>query len=139
MAAATPQEVREQIVHGFCDQSPEALAGITTLRGLAATLFYALPDLGTGRNPTWDAIGYPGPISPPPDRPRGRSQMRRPTGAEEVIEADVCIVGSGAGGGVIAAELAAAGQVGRACSRWAATTTTATSTSSSSPPTSAST
>ena len=41
-----------------------------------------------------------------------------------MIEADVCIVGSGAGGGVIAAELAGRGQVGRACSRRAATTTT---------------
>ena len=109
MAAATPLDSREQIVHGFCDQSPEALAGITTLRNLAATLFYALPDLGTGRNPTWSAIGYPGPIAPPPDRPR-ELEMHRPEGAEEVIEADVCIVGSGAGGGVIAGELAAAGK-----------------------------
>ena len=36
--------------------------------------------------------------------------MRRATGADETVEADVCIVGSGAGGGVIAAELAAAGR-----------------------------
>ena len=70
IVATTPQEVREQIVHAFSDQSPEALAAISTLRGIAATLYYALPDLGTGRNPTWDAIGYPGPITPPPDRPR---------------------------------------------------------------------
>ncbi|MDX6582404.1 MAG: hypothetical protein QOI10_1588 [Solirubrobacterales bacterium] len=109
MAMATAAELREEIVLGFCDQSPEALAGITTLRNIAATLFYALPDLGTGRNPTWDAIGYPGPISAPPDRPRPL-EMHRPDGAEEVIEADVCIVGSGAGGGVIAGELAAAGK-----------------------------
>ncbi len=108
MAAATPQELREQIVHGFSDQSPEALAGITALRGLAATLFYALPDLGTGRNPTWDAIGYPGPLSPPPDRERPL-RIREPA-ASETVEADVCVIGSGAGGGVIAGELAAAGK-----------------------------
>ena len=36
--------------------------------------------------------------------------MRRPSGADETVEADVCIVGSGAGGGVIAGELAAAGK-----------------------------
>ncbi len=108
IVATTPQEAREQIVHGVSDQSPEALAAISTLRGIAATLYYALPDLGTGRNPTWDAIGYPGPITPPPDRPRPL-RIHRPSGAEEVIDADVCVVGSGAGGGVIAAELAAAG------------------------------
>jgi acyl-CoA reductase-like NAD-dependent aldehyde dehydrogenase/choline dehydrogenase-like flavoprotein len=109
MAAATRQEAREQIVHGFCDQSAEALAGITTLRAIGKTIFYAMPDLGTGRNPTWDAIGYPGPISAPPDRERPL-EIRRPTGGEEVIEADVCVVGSGAGGGVVAGELAAAGK-----------------------------
>jgi acyl-CoA reductase-like NAD-dependent aldehyde dehydrogenase/choline dehydrogenase-like flavoprotein len=110
MAMTTPQEMREQIVHGFCEQSPEALAGIATLRGLCKSIFYALPDLGTGRNANWDAIGFPGPPGPPPvDRERPL-RLRRPTAAEEVLEVDVCIVGSGAGGGVIAGELSAAGR-----------------------------
>jgi acyl-CoA reductase-like NAD-dependent aldehyde dehydrogenase/choline dehydrogenase-like flavoprotein len=109
MATTTPPEAREQIVLAFSESGPEALAGITTLRNIAATLFYALPDLGTGRNPNWDAMNFPGPISPPPDRPRPL-EMHRPEGAEEVIETDVCVVGSGAGGGVVAAELAAAGK-----------------------------
>jgi choline dehydrogenase-like flavoprotein len=109
MSAETPQEVREQIVHGY-EGSPEALAGIAALRGLATTLFYALPDLGTGRNPTWDAMGYPGPtFTPPVDRERPLV-MRRPEASSEVIETDVCVIGSGAGGGVIAGELAAAGK-----------------------------
>ncbi len=108
IAAATPLEAREQIIEGFCEGSPEALAGITTLRNITATLFYALPDLGTGRNPTWDAIGYPGPISSPPDRERPL-RIRRPA-PDELLEADVCVVGSGAGGGVVAGELAAAGK-----------------------------
>ena len=109
MSSATLRRLREQIVHGFCDQSPEALAGISTLRGLAGTLFYALPELGTGVNPNWAAIGYPPPAPAPADRERPL-RVRRPSGADETVEADVCVVGSGAGGGVIAGELAAAGR-----------------------------
>jgi acyl-CoA reductase-like NAD-dependent aldehyde dehydrogenase/choline dehydrogenase-like flavoprotein len=108
MAAKTPREAREQIVRGFSDQSPDALAGIATLRGLCTSVFYALPDLGTGRNPNWDAIGFPDP-PPPADRERPL-KIRKPSAAEEVLEVDVCVVGSGAGGGVIAGELAQRGR-----------------------------
>ena len=109
MVASAPLETREQLVHGLCEASPEALAGISTLRGLAGTLFYALPELGTGVNPNWAEIGYPAPARPPAERERPL-RVRRPGGAEETVEADVCVVGSGAGGGVIAGELAAAGR-----------------------------
>ena len=111
MAPATPLEAREQIVHGFRAASPEALDGVATFHGIASTLFYGLPDLGTGRNPSWDAMGFPGPIAPPPADRERPLDVRRPTGeAQDVIEADVVIVGSGAGGGVIAGELAATGR-----------------------------
>ena len=111
MAPATPREAREEIVHAFEAASPEALDGVATFLGICGSLFYGLPDLGTGRNPNWDAMGFPGPIAPPP-ADRGRAlNVRRPTGeAQDVIEADVVIVGSGAGGGVIAGELAATGR-----------------------------
>ena len=56
-----PQEAREQIIHAFADSSPEALAGVTSLRGATMSIQYALPDLGTGLNPNWTAMGYPGP------------------------------------------------------------------------------
>jgi acyl-CoA reductase-like NAD-dependent aldehyde dehydrogenase/choline dehydrogenase-like flavoprotein len=111
MGRGAPQEAREQLVHAVSDSSPEALAGLHTLRGLALSIFYAMPDLGTGRNPSWDAIGYPGPQRRPPDEPKALG-VRRPEAGEEalVIEADVCVVGSGAGGGVIAATLAEGGK-----------------------------
>ncbi len=107
--ADAPQEVREQIIHGVEDSSPEALAGISALRGLTLLLFYAVPDPNTGRNPNWEALGYPGPRSVPPDVPK-TIRVTEPRGEDLVLEADVCVVGSGAGGGVIAGELAKAGK-----------------------------
>jgi acyl-CoA reductase-like NAD-dependent aldehyde dehydrogenase/choline dehydrogenase-like flavoprotein len=111
MVAEAPLEARERLVHEFSDAGPETLAGIHTLRGLALSLFYALPDLGTGRNPSWDAIGYPGPRRAPAEEPKPLTVRRPEAGAKAMtIEADVCVVGSGAGGGVIAGTLAEAGK-----------------------------
>jgi len=104
-----PQELREQIVHGVAESGPDGLAGISALKGLALLLFYALPDPETGRNPNWAAIGYPGPVSAPPDVPKP-IQPIVPSGDEMTLTADVCVIGSGAGGGVAAAKLAAAGK-----------------------------
>src|ERR671910_93414 len=102
-------EAREAIVHGFADAGPDSLAGIHAVKGLTMTLHYALPDLGTGRNPNWEAIGYPGPPAVPRQVPK-ELRVRRPETDELTIEADVCVVGSGAGGGVIAGELAGRGK-----------------------------
>ena len=64
--AELPVEARTQVVHGFRDADPEAKQGLDQLRALTFLFFYALPD-EQGANPNWEAVGYPGPASPPPD------------------------------------------------------------------------
>ncbi|MGI8632826.1 MAG: GMC family oxidoreductase N-terminal domain-containing protein [Solirubrobacterales bacterium] len=102
-------EGREQLLLGFAAQGGETLGGINAFKSLTMLLFYAKPDPETGMNPNWPAMGYPGPQAPPPDAPRPL-RITRPSGEAVTIEADVCVVGSGCGGGVIAGELAAAGR-----------------------------
>jgi choline dehydrogenase-like flavoprotein len=107
-----PQEAREQILHGFMDADPAALAGLSGLRALTFLLFYAIPDPATGRNPNWDAIGYPGPRTATPSAEAAPKTIAvlRPDSEALTLTADVVVVGSGSGGGVIAGRLAAEGK-----------------------------
>ena len=107
-----PQEVREQLLHGFMDGDPAALAGLSALRALTFLLFYAIPDPATGRNPNWEAIGYPGPraVPPTPEEAPKTIALTRPDADVLELTADVVVVGSGSGGGVIAGRLAQAGK-----------------------------
>ncbi len=105
--AAMSQLSREQVLTNISLASREAAIGIGGLSALILYCTYGVPDPATGRNPFWSAFGYPGPISPPPDVPKPIATLTPRDG--ETLEADVVIVGSGAGGGVIAGKLAEAG------------------------------
>jgi choline dehydrogenase-like flavoprotein len=109
--AAQPQPAREAILMAMQESSPEAKLGIHNLKAAAMTLFYALPD-DAGRNPNWEGVGYPGPRSAPPapDEAPKTIGLTEVTGESATLEADVVVVGSGAGGAVIAAELQKAGR-----------------------------
>src|SRR5690348_7083639 len=98
---------REQLFTNLSLASAEAAGGIAALVGLTLMFTYANVDPHTGRNPFWATFGYPGPISAPPDEPKPIRPIV-PDG-DATLEADVAIIGSGAGGGVIAGKLAAAG------------------------------
>src|SRR5437763_369384 len=104
---APSQLSREQIVHNLQLASPDAAAGIAALTGMTLFLHYGAPDPATGQNPNWQTFGYPGPASPPPQEPKAIEPLTPDDGS--VLEADVCVVGSGSGGAVIAGALAQGG------------------------------
>jgi choline dehydrogenase-like flavoprotein len=98
---------RESLLMRTAMLGPQATMGVGALISLTLFLTYSLPDPATGQNAMWAQFGYPGPISATPDVPK-TIQPLIPSG-DTTLEADVVIIGSGAGGGVIAGTLAQAG------------------------------
>jgi choline dehydrogenase-like flavoprotein len=107
---------REKLLQAWStSRIPLLRQGFQTIKRLAGYTFLAAPEPGSGgRNPNLAALGYPEPWKPPheapvaanPDHPLVSEQVTQ----DSEIEADVCVVGSGAGGGVVAALLAQAGR-----------------------------
>jgi choline dehydrogenase-like flavoprotein len=104
---APSQLSREQVLRNLTLASPQAGAGLAALTGITLFLYYGAPDPQTGINPNWKTFGYAGPLATPPDVPKEIRPLVPADG--DTLEADVCIVGSGAGGGVIAGTLASQG------------------------------
>lgn len=109
--AELPLQARTQVLHGVAASSHPARLGVIALRNSTFLFFYGYAD-ERGRNPNWEALGYPGPISTAPsaaEAPKTIS-VSQVEGARATLTADVVVVGSGAGGSVIAASLAQAGR-----------------------------
>lgn len=119
--AKASQQQREEMLAELSSSSPQLEGMITYFQKQTLVLTYGLPEepgesstgvtYGSpqGQNPNWETMGYPGPVSIPHPKPK---QIRTvtPQGENLTMDADVCIVGSGAGGAVIAAKLSARGQ-----------------------------
>lgn len=102
------QEKREKYLTAMASSPLGQLRqGYHTIKRLAGFVYFAAPD-ATGVNPNWEALDY----TPPAPQPGHATQPISPlkiTG-DTTLEADVVVIGSGAGGGLVAGELAMAGK-----------------------------
>lgn len=82
--------------------------GFQAIKRLAGFVYYAAPG-ANGVNANWVALDYDAPAAPLlPDAPQPISPLT--ITADTTLDADVVVIGSGAGGGLVAGELAMAGK-----------------------------
>src|SRR3954468_4753388 len=106
--ALLSQPSREQLLTNVTMANADAAQGVAALTAMTLFLYYGAPDPQTGQNPNWKTLGYPGPAIPPVQSDKAIRPVT-PDGDDVELEADVVVVGSGAGGGVIAGTLAQQG------------------------------
>ncbi|MCL6437324.1 MAG: GMC family oxidoreductase N-terminal domain-containing protein [Rubrobacteraceae bacterium] len=103
------QAERERVLLSLAD-SPDARsrAIFQMFRKGVLLGYYCMPHEGKEPDPVENWLGYPGPLGPPESPPPKSIRPLEVTGDTE-LDCDVCVVGSGAGGGTAAGVLAAAG------------------------------
>jgi choline dehydrogenase-like flavoprotein len=112
-SATHPERERILLAWGT-SRIPRRRTAYQALKRLALFLAYADPgpDPGSPSNAMWDRIGYrPAPPVPGPAAPAvAPLDLDRAPGDPLRLEADLVVIGSGAGGGVVASRAAAAGR-----------------------------
>jgi choline dehydrogenase-like flavoprotein len=103
-----PLPLRERALRAMADSPLAKLrSGFAALKRLCVFLAYAESEPGS-ENPTWARIAYPGPRS---DRPTAHDSLALSFASDgATVDADVVVIGSGAGGGVAAAQFARTGK-----------------------------
>jgi choline dehydrogenase-like flavoprotein len=106
--ASLPPRLRETALRRMAESRlPLLRQAFQALKRPVAFIFYSAP-VGA-ENPSWNAIGYV-PNRPPATTARAPKSIRLlPVTADVELTADAVVIGSGAGGAVVAAELTAAG------------------------------
>ena len=103
-----PQEKREKYLTAMANSPVGQLRqGYQAIKRLATFIYFSVPN-PEGVNPNWDVLDYTAPAPPPTDAPQPIKPLR--ITEDTTLEADAVIIGSGAGGGVVAGELAMAGK-----------------------------
>src|SRR5260370_9977057 len=106
--AALSQEQREKYLSAMANSPIAALRqGYQTLKRLSGFIYFSVPD-SQGVNPNWEVLDYTAPTPPPVGAPQPIIPITI-TG-DATLEADAVGIGSGAGGGFVASELALAGK-----------------------------
>ena len=105
--SALSVDERGRVLRGLANSRlAQVRLGFEAFKRLVAIAYYADAP-ARGSNPIWQQLGYPGPVAP------GSASSEPPpvvsVNVDTTLDCDCVIVGSGAGGSVVAGELAARG------------------------------